>query len=386
MPVSAPLAPPVRVPFVRPAVHPDARQEIERVLGSGWLSGGPEVRSAEQAFAERVSARHVVLVSSCTVALELCLCCLDLEPGTRVVMPAVNFCAAPEVALALGLVPVLCDVDPTTLCATPETVRDAVAELGPVAAVLALHYGGRPVDAPALAAAAGVDSAHVVQDAAHALGATVAGVPVGGVGRMICFSFHASKNLPVGEGGAVATDDGELAERLRRMRQHGIDRDALRRRELGGWAYDIPELGFKGNMGDVQAAFLRAQLRGFDAWQRARAELMCAYDELLRDAPGVRLLPRPEADGHAGHLYVVRLTGDGHRNLVFGRLADRGIQASVHYIPVHHLRALAGRMAVPASLPGCDEAYRQILSLPLYPDLSPDAVEEVASVVRTATG
>jgi perosamine synthetase len=249
------------------------------------------------------------------------------------------------------------------------------------------HMAGYPAPVRELTAAAGLDPARVVEDAAHGLGAAVGAEPVGAVSRATCFSFYATKNLPIGEGGAVATSDPELADLLRQSRLHGMSRDAWRRYHGSGWRYSVEVDGLKANFTDLQAAIGLAQLQRLTGWQRRRAALAARYDAGLRDVPGIVLPPRPSTGRHAWHLYVLRV-GPGYplgRDALVSALALRGVGTSVHFIPVHHLpyfRDLLGR----PSLPAADRVFSRLLSLPLHPGLTDDDVDRVCALIADLGG
>jgi perosamine synthetase len=253
------------------------------------------------------------------------------------------------------------------------------------------HMGGHPADGPELAAAAGLPVSAVIEDAAHGLGAELRGTRLGGASRAACFSFYATKNLPIGEGGAIATDDDELAEYVRTARLHGLSRDAWRRYLPGGsWRYDVAEPGVKANITDVQAAIGLAQLAVLPRWQERRTELAARYDAALAGLPGLGLPVRPAEGRHAWHLYQVRLTSAGgiSRDAVVDALTSRGIGTSVHFIPVHQLSAY-GRILGPEecrSVPVTDQIAEEVLSLPMYPALADADVTRVAEALGEVIG
>ncbi|MCL6670389.1 DegT/DnrJ/EryC1/StrS family aminotransferase [Streptomyces panaciradicis] len=369
------------VPFAAVCISPEARRAAERVLASGWVTTGRETQLFEAEFGAYVGAGHAVAVSSCTAALELSLRALRLPPGGTVLVPALTFCGAAQAVLHAGLRPVLVDVDPRTGMPSPDTVARAARACGCPQAMMVLHYAGAPAPVTELARAARLSPSHVVEDAAHALGTSVGDRPVGSLSRASCFSFYATKNLPIGEGGMVTTDDPEFADRIRRSRLHGMSTDAWRRNLPGGsWRYTVEETGLKANMTDVQAAIGRAQLRHLDAWQRRRHELAARYTAALDAVPGLRPLEPATTGRHARHLFVVRVGEDYGlgRDDVVERLAERGIGVSVHFVPLHHLACFRGTVLTPAGgLPGADELFPQLLSLPLHPRLTEQDVDRV---------
>ena len=248
------------------------------------------------------------------------------------------------------------------------------------------HMAGYPLDSAELAAAAGLSMDAIVEDVAHGLGATIGGRAVGADSRAACYSFYATKNLPIGEGGAITTTDGDLAERFRRMRLHGMSGDAWRRyHRSGSWRYTVADSGMKANFTDIQAAIGRAQLQSLSRWQYRRAEIAARYDALLADVTGLQLPPRPLDDLHAWHLYIVRVSAEfgTPRDDVVDALSAAGIGTSVHFIPVHHqpyFRDLLGADEC-ASMPVADAVFPQLLSLPLHPGLSDQDVEQVCEAL-----
>ena len=377
----------IAVPFADCHITTEAQAAALRVLQSGWVTTGREVAAFETEFATAVGAEFAVGVSSCTQGIELALRSLGLPPGSLVLSSTMTFCGAVQAIIHAGHQPVLVDVDPRTGMPTPETVASAVQAFGRPAALTVVHWAGDIADVPALAAAAGVPLDHVVVDAAHALGTDVTGTPVGSGCGATCFSFYATKNLPLGEGGMVTTDDPARAEWLRKARLHGMTADAWRRYLPGGsWRYNVADAGLKANMTDVQAAMGRAQLAHLPSWQRRRAQIAARYDDQLAGVPGIRLPHRPDpADGtHAWHLYPIRVRFDGEidRDEVVAALSERAVGTSVHFIPVHRLAYFSQAALIPSiGLPGADTLFEQLLSLPIYPRLTDDQVDAVCTAI-----
>ncbi|HEY3531217.1 MAG TPA: DegT/DnrJ/EryC1/StrS aminotransferase family protein [Nocardioides sp.] len=375
------------VPFADCWITPAAREAAGRVLASGWVTSGPEVGLFEAEFADTVGASHAVAVSSCTAGIELALRSLHLPDQAAVLTSTLTFCGAVQAILHAGLRPVLVDVDAMTGLPTTETVERAAGTVRPEAMVV-VHWAGDPVDTASLAAAAGLPPERIVEDAAHAVGTSWRGEPVG-TGSAVCFSFYATKNLPIGEGGMITTDDPDRADWMRSARLHGMTADAWRRYlPGGGWRYDVEEAGLKANLTDLQAAIGREQLHALPDWQRRRGDIARRYDAGLAGVPAVGLPHRPRAeDGvHAWHLYPIRVA-DGLRDHVQAELAGKEIATSVHFIPVHRLSWFRVSCTLPAGgLPGADRLFDQLLSLPMYPRLRDDQVDAVCEAVAAALG
>jgi dTDP-4-amino-4,6-dideoxygalactose transaminase len=366
------------VAFTVPAYTDEARAAVLRVLDSGWTTTGPECGAFETEFADYLGVDEVVTVASCTQAIELSLRALRLPPGSAVLTPSLTFSGAVAAIIHAGHRPVLVDIDEHVLVPNERTVAAAARRAGRPAAMVVCHLGGYPVDVSALAAAAGLPRSRIVEDAAHGPGGELTGRD----SVAACFSFYATKNLPIGEGGAVATNDPEIAMWLRSARLHGMSRDAWRRYLPGGsWRYDVPEIGFKANLTDLQSAIGRAQLPALDEWQLRRAALVARYDAALRDLVTLPL----RHPGHAWHLYQLRVRD---RDTVAARLTEAGIGTSVHFIPVHHFSGYASLLgeAECHELPVTDRVAEELLSLPLYPlltDTEQDVVvDTITAIVR----
>jgi len=384
-------APDSPVPFANAEIVPEAQDAAVRVLRSGWITMGPETAAFERHLASYLCAPHVVAVSTCTAAIELSLRALRLAPGSAVLTPSLTFCGAVAPILHAGLRPALVDVDDQTLLPSPDTVAAAARRAGRPSAMIVQHMAGYPADVKELADAAGLPESRVVEDAAHGLGAVIRGCRLGSTSHAACFSFYATKNLPIGEGGAIATTDDELAAGLRVARLHGMSHDAWRRYLPGGsWRYDVPEPGMKANMTDLQAAIGRAQLGRLDAWQKRREQLAARYSEALAGVRGLGLPPQPAYGRHAWHLYQVRIGPDYglSRDLVIDALQRRGIGTSVHFIPVHQLSGFRTALGPQEcrSVPVTDRVAGEILSLPMYPALTDEGVARVADALLTIAG
>jgi len=370
------------IPFSRTVITSKARLAASRVMASGWVTTGPEVTAFEAELAQWVGATYAVGVSSCTAAIEIALRALRLPPNSPVLISTLTFCGAIHAIVHAGHRPVLVDIDPQNLMPSPVTI--AVAAGHRPQAMVALHYGGHGAALLESAKAAGLPMSRIVEDAAHAIGTEIGGKRVGGFSAATCFSFYATKNLPIGEGGMITTDDADLASEARRLRLHGMSDDAWRRYMPGGsWRYSVAGDGIKANMTDVQASIGRVQLRSLEAWQGRREKLAMAYDAGLERIPGIRLPARPIDGRHAWHLYVVRVGPDFGmgRDELMSALAEQGIYSSVHFIPNHTQPYFRRFLDAEASYPNADAAFNEILSLPFYPSLTMGEVDRVCDAI-----
>jgi dTDP-4-amino-4,6-dideoxygalactose transaminase len=375
------------VPFATTEITAAAHAAVAEVLRSGWVTTGPQVGEFEREFADWVGAQHGVAVASCTTAIELALRALDLPSGARVLTSTMTFCGAVHAIVHAGFQPVLVDVHPETLMPDEHTVAEARLRNGPVDAMVVLHFAGHPAPVRAMAEAAGLPLDRVIEDAAHAVGTWVDGEQVGTISAATCFSFYATKNLPIGEGGMVTTANRQIADRVRRMRLHGMSKDAWRRYEPGAaWRYEVDVAGLKANMTDIQAAIGRAQLRRLTDWQQRRAEIADRYDQHLFAVPGIARPARPTRGLHAWHLYVVRVDARRAgvtRDELIAALTERSIGTSVHFIPNHHqpyFQRLLGE-DIATAFPTADAVFGRIVSLPLHPGLTDQDVDTVCEAV-----
>lgn len=374
---------PEPIGFAVPSIDDTDIEAVTRVLRSRWLSSGEECRRFEEELAAATGAPHVVAMSSCTTALETAVRSLRLPPGSRVGVPTWTFVASATSVLRTGSVPVLLDVEADTLNLSAAALA-AELERG-LDAVMVVHFAGVPVAAEvlALAAAAGVP---VIEDAAHAFGSTDARGPIAGVGTVgACYSFYASKNLTSGEGGALATEDPELAAFARSHRLHGLSKDAWRRYEVGADPiYDIEEPGLKANLPDLLAALGRSQLARFGALQARRHELVARYRERLAEVAGLAILPAEPVAGSADHLFVVALPEGVDRRAVVAALGAQGIGTSVHFRPVHTFSWFSTNAPVGvAGLATADALADRTLSLPLHANLRDADVDRVVDALRS---
>jgi perosamine synthetase len=343
--------------LARPDVGAEEAKAVAEVLESGQLTMGPKVADFEAGLARACDVEHALVVSSGTAALHLAVLALDLGAGDEVLVPAYTFPATANVVAHAGATPVLVDVDPTTMNLDPEQARAAVTPR--TRAVIAVHLFGRPLDWEALHESLPEDVV-LVEDAAGALGARRRGRPCGGLGRLGCLSFHPRKIVTTGEGGAVTTSDGELAQRIREMRDHGIDRRG---------EFEIASPGLNYRLSDILCAVGIPQLERLEELLQARERLAAVYSERL--AGLVELPSADEGDRHGRQAYVVQLD---RRDEALAALRKDGIEAQIGTYALHRLGAYRGQ----GPFPGADRCYERALALPFHTRLSDGDVARVA--------
>lgn len=371
------------LPYGRQTVGADDIEAVVSVLRSDWLTTGPAVARFEGEFAVTVQAEEAVAVSSGTAALHAAMFAVGVQPGDEVIVPAMTFAASANAAVYQGGTPVFVDVLPDTLLVDPQQVA---ARLGAnTRAIVAVDYAGHPCDYTALASVAAPARVPIVADASHALGATRLGVPVGGLADLNTFSFHPVKHVTTGEGGMVTTGDPALAARVRRFRNHGIDSDHRDREAKGSWYYEMIDLGYNYRLTDFQCALGIAQIRSLKEWVVRRQAIAARYDDAFAELGPVVPLAVHADVSHAYHLYVVQLDFEQlrvDRGGIFSALRAEGIGANVHYVPVHLHPFYRSRFGTgPGMCPVAEAAYERILSLPMFPAMSDDDVNDVIDAV-----
>jgi dTDP-4-amino-4,6-dideoxygalactose transaminase len=367
-----------RVPLSDVLVDEEILSSVTEVVSTGWWSMGPTVERFEEAFAAYCECRHAIAVSSGTAALHLALLASGCGPGDEVVVPSLNFVAAANAIAHCGARPVFCDiVGPADLNLDP---ADLEAAIGPTTkAIVVLHYGGFPCDIGAVTKIARRHGLIVIEDAAHAVGAPSGEGMCGTVGDAGCFSFFSNKNLPIGEGGMIVTDDDDLAARVRLLRSHGMTTLTWARHLGHAHSYDVVATGFNYRLDEMRAAIGLVQLRRLPELNRARAQVAARY---LNELDGVNGLTIPFAHddryaSSAHHLAVVVLPDDGLQAPMRGFLTERGIQTSIHYPPIHRFSQYASEAA--RTLPVTDQLSGRILTLPLYAHMQ---AEQVSAVIE----
>lgn len=375
--------------FGSPLIGEAEIAEVVDSLRSGWIGTGPKVQRFEGMLSEYVGAAHCRCVSSCTAALILSLRVLGIGPGDEVLIPAMTFVASANAVEHAGATPVLVDsipdgtglidLDAAEAAITPRT-----------RAIMPVHLAGRPVDMDRLARLRDEHDLLVIEDAAHALGAEWHGRKIGAFGNLAAFSFYVTKNVTTIEGGALVTEDPEVASRVERLALHGLSLGAWQRFSDAGFRhYEVVEPGFKFNMTDVQAALGLHQLPLLGRWIDRRAELWQRYDELLAGLP-LRMPPPADADTrHARHLYQVTVAPDAPltRDELLDALTERRIGTGVHYRGVHLHPYYRDRYALePGQFPVATEISEGTLSLPLSPKVSDSDQDDVVTALVELLG
>ncbi len=363
------------IEIFKPAMGEEEVAAVAEVLRSGWIGLGPRTAEFEQRFAEYVGATHAVAVNSATAALDLAMRLLDIGRGDEVIVPTLTFVStAHAVAYNLGT-PIFADCDPMTLNVDLADVARKITRR--TKAIIAVHYAGRPVDMDALVDVA--EDIPIVEDAAHACGAVYKGNRAGSLGDIAAFSFHAVKNLATGDGGALTFSDGAWDARARKLRWLGIDKTTWDRTALDRkywWQYTVDEIGLKCHMNDITAAIALVQLQKLERHNARRRQIADRYFARLEGLATIKL-PPPDDEDYQSAWHIFRISAQRRDDLSV-YLRDQGINTGVHYTPIHTYGCYGNRPYLPVA----EQLQHEILSLPMYPDLTDADVDRIAGLIR----
>ena len=367
------------VEFYKHPLSDEILPELKKVFDSLFLTSGPVTAKFETAFSDYLGVRRTAGLSSCTAGLFLCLKAWGIGPGDEVLVPAMTFVATANAALHVGATPVFVDIEPDTGLMD---LADAERKISPrTRAVIPVHLYGQMVDMEAFRAFADAHGLHLLEDAAHCIEGTRNGFKPGKLGDAACFSFYATKNITCGEGGAAATNDDKLADRISILRLHGLDRDAANRyNHYKHW--DMIELGYKFNMCDIQAAILLPQLDTIETCHQKRKAAYNEYINRIKEASLPVTWPEiaPYTE-HAYHLFVIRVESR-LRDRLIAFFQGKEIGIAVNYRAVHlnsYYRKHLGTM--PGQCPHAEKMGEEVISLPFYPDIETKSIEQVISVI-----
>lgn len=369
----------ILLPYGHQTVDEQDCRAVSDALLSGWLTTGPRVRQFEQSFARFTEAAEAVAVNSGTAGLHAAMHALNIGPGDEVLVPSLTFAASANCVLYQGATPVFVDIEPDTLLID---AADLAAKITPrTRAIVAVDYAGQPCDYDVLRSVAQIHGLGLVADACHSLGAAYKGRSVGSLADLNVFSLHPVKAMTTGEGGMITTESFETAYRMRCFRNHGVTSNHLEREQQGSWVYDMAALGNNYRLSDIQCALGLSQLPRLHGWIERRRAIARCYDEAFASLDGVTPLAVRAERRHAYHLYVIRLDGDrlkARRGQIFSALRAEGIGANVHYLPVHLHSYYRERFGTgPGLCPRAENAYEEILSLPIFPSMTDADVSDV---------
>jgi len=372
------------IPFNRPLLVGNEHAYIDEALASGKLSGnGKFARTCAEWLERRVGSSRALITPSCTAALEMCAILADLDPGDEVIVPDFAFVSTANAFVLRGAVPVFVDIDPQTLNIDPDAIEGAITER--TRAIVVIHYGGVACDMDSVQAIARRRELIVVEDAAHSIEASYRDRPLGSIGHLSTFSFHETKNVQCGEGGALLINDPRLVSRAEVIQDKGTDRSRFFRGEVDKYTWQ--DLGSSYLLSEVASAFLWAQLECVKAITLERRAIWDRYFAAFEAAEAQGLLRRPVVPAgchHSGHLFYLLLPTAGLRDEMLHALADRGVHAVFHYLPLHDSPGgqRFGRAA--GYMPVTEDVSGRLLRLPLWSGMGDVRVEAVVDAVHSA--
>ena len=364
------------LPVSRPSIGQEELSEVEKVFSTGWLGLGSAVFKFENRLKEYLGAKHVLAVNTGTTALHIALDAFGVKEGDEVIVPSLTFCASIQVITELKAIPVFCEITPENLNMDISDVRKKITKK--TTAIMPVHYCGQACDMGALMEIGETYGIAIIEDAAHAFGSTYKGKRIGSFGDATCFSFDPIKNLTCGEGGAVTLSDDTIAELIRTKRILGIDKDTWHRyRNERAWFYEVTMQGYRYHMSNINAAIGLAQFEKIAGFIQRKKEIVQEYNDVFKNIDGIKILLW-NLEETAPFTYILRVLNDRRENLI-EFLKGRGVRSGIHYIP-NHLQPFFKPFAT--SLPVTEQLGEEILTLPLYHDMTD---ENVATVIQAVS-
>lgn len=367
-----------RIPISRPSFGTEELEALRRTLASGWVGSGPKTVEFEQRFAEYLGVEHVVALNSASAALHLAMLAAEVE-GQEVLTTSMTFVSSNHAILLGGGRPVFCDIEEDTLNISPREIEKKITPT--TRAIIVVHYGGHACDMDPIVELARSHGLWIIEDAAHACGGLYKNRKLGTIGDMGCFSFQATKNMTTGDGGMLATDDPNLAARVRKLRWMGISRPTWERFQPGrprrAWMYDVEEVGFKYEMNDLAATLGLVQLSKLGEANRQRRRLVDRYREAFDAVDGIEFTPAKPYACNSCYNAVLKVDAE-IRDELCGHLDQNGIDSNVHYYPNHLLPLYR---PYTTRLPVTEAQWPRILSIPLFPSLRTREQDQVIDCV-----
>lgn len=373
------------IPVFRPYMDEDERREVLRVLDSRWWGLGPETEKFEGEFLNYLNASYGVATNSGTAALHIALQNLNLKKNDEIILPSFTFVSTAHAIKYVGGKPVFADIERSTLTIDPKSIKEKIT--GRTKAIIVVHYGGHSCRMDEILKIAKESDISVVEDCAHAAGAEYKNKKLGTLGDFSAFSFHAVKNIATGDGGMVISKHSKYVEQMKSFRWVGItkttwDRYApsLTKSEQNKSSYDVENFGFKYHMNDIQAAIARVQLRRLDYVNKIRRKLVSRYRDNLQGVDKIDLQSQEKWAKSSNHLFVILST---ERNKIMKHLNNAGIATSIHYTPINKF-SVYSKDCPNLSLPVTEDVSNEVLTLPLFPELTEEQVDFISSKVKEA--
>ena len=373
----------IKVPFFLPYVDSKDITEIKKAALSSFLTNGPKLDSFEQKFKKFTKSKYAVGVSNATSALYLSLKALGIKKNDEVIIPDLTFAATANSVLQTGAIPVLADINEETLNISAESIIKNISRK--TKAIIPVHLAGTPCDMQKIMRIARSHSLKVIEDCAHGIGTSYNKKHVGNFGNAGCFSFYPTKNLTTIEGGMVVTNDKKIADFIQLARNHGMSRSLMSRYSTGKpWEYDIKDVGYNYRLDEIRSALGISQLQKLTILNKKRLIAFRYYNKELKNIPGLIVPNEKNFKNNSCHLYIVRITSDAKitRDKLFYSLQKKGIGSSVHYKPLHEFTLFRKKGTSRDSLSISKRMYKEILSLPMYPQLTRHSQDYVIKSIK----
>ena len=373
----------IKIPFFLPYVDSKDIAEIKKSSSSLFLTNGPRLDLFEQRFKKFTKSKYAVGVSNATAALYLSLKALGIKKNDEVIIPDLTFAATANSVLQTGAIPVLADIDEQTLNISAESIIKNISRK--TKAIIPVHLAGTPCDMQKIMKIARLNSLKVIEDCAHGIGTSYNKKHVGNFGNAGCFSFYPTKNLTTIEGGMVITNDKKIADFIQLARNHGMSRSLMSRYSTGKpWEYDIKNIGYNYRLDEIRSALGISQLQKLTMLNKKRLSAFHYYNKGLKNIPGLIVPNEKNFKNNSCHLYIVRITSDAKitRDKLFYSLQKKGIGSSVHYKPLHEFTLFRKKGTSRDSLSISKRMYKEILSLPMYPQLTRHSQDYVIKSIK----
>jgi dTDP-4-amino-4,6-dideoxygalactose transaminase len=371
-----------RIPLSDIDFDEDEALAVQNVIKSRWLTMGRVTQEFETAFADYVQTKHAIAVTNATAALHLACLALGIGPGDEVIVPSLTFVATANAVRYVGARPVFADIiSHDDLNISPAAINSLITPL--TRAIIVVHYAGYPCDMPAILSIAKQNELFVIEDAAHAVGSELNGRKLGAWGDIGCFSFFSNKNMTTGEGGMLTTDNDDLAEKLGRLRSHGMTTLTWDRHKGHAWSYDVVDLGYNYRIDEIRAAIGLAQLAKVERNNERRRKLSQVYRDALQElVPQVGIPFQNHPGITAAHLMPILLPKEVKREEFMGHMKEQGIQTSIHYPPIHTFTSFKNDTSL--NLLVTEDVANREVTLPLYPTLTDKDILTVVSAISQA--
>jgi len=373
----------IKVPFVVPNIESSDKNAIETALKSNLLTDGPVLRKFENAICKFTNSKYAIGVSNATSALHLSLKSLEIGKGDEVIVPNITFVATANSVLYTGATPVLVDVNDDDINISTKSIEESITSK--TKAIIPVHFAGKSCDMTGIQKIARKNHLEIIEDCAHALGTKFNKTHVGNFGKTGCFSFYPTKNLTTFEGGMVITNSSIIATKIRSMRNHGINK-SLKERFSNGfpWDFDVSELGYNYRLDEIRSSLGLNQLKRLKTMNKLRQNASRYYDQKLKDIDGIEILNDPDIKNNSCHLYVIKILKNFSmtRNKLFNTLLENGIRTSVHYKPLDKFNFYKSNSKIYSRLKNSNTLYSQILSLPLFPQITKRELDLVINTIK----